>query len=474
MFATSEPNFASSFLLSAKTCAVRAVKSNPTLPNNSSYPVHPQTSQSSSPSQTFQARSTSLFCLTIEKKDGVPQPSRTPWSIWLGNLPHKVSPRDLDQFLFLNPSFLSDEIVSSILISRSKCAFVNFASLEAFNYALREWNGVPLQPKNIHCPPLVCRPARLKEESGVRGQRMAGIHREWVKQRNQNMRDDISSGSDTQDSTDSTFLFKHFPIRYFILKSNSRATLAASIQNGTWSTQLHNVAVLDRAFRTSREVYLFFSENKSGFWFGYVKLAGGLQGIRSSTSMKRSNPIYPEFLGTHYEATRNSLSPLDDSTMRGLDPSRSGRCRSAPPILFFPARIISASPSRRLPLLSSISLPLLQKEAEHEQVYTGRADTPYTRGSSSSDDTLNQSDGPQSSHYFPISWIQTRSIKFSKARHIKNHWNHNREVKVSRDGTELDPSAGEMMLNIWKESVRSHVNRRRDMRKKKGGAVRPY
>ena len=44
-----------------------------------------------------------------------------------------------------------------------------------------------------------------------------------------------------------------------------------SFQNGLWATQRHNEGVLDRAYRTAKDVYLVFSVNKSGEFYGYAR-----------------------------------------------------------------------------------------------------------------------------------------------------------------------------------------------------------
>ena len=41
---------------------------------------------------------------------------------------------------------------------------------------------------------------------------------------------------------------------------------------------------------------------------------------------------------------------------------------------------------------------------------------------------------------FKIQWIKTGSLPFGRTRHLRNPWNADREVKVSRDGTEVEPS----------------------------------
>ena len=50
---------------------------------------------------------------------------------------------------------------------------------------------------------------------------------------------------------------------------------------------------------------------------------------------------------------------------------------------------------------------------------------------------------------FAVEWISTEKLPFSRIRHIRNPWNHDREVKVSRDGTELEPTVGERLLDEW-------------------------
>lgn len=42
-------------------------------------------------------------------------------------------------------------------------------------------------------------------------------------------------------------------------------------------------------------------------------------------------------------------------------------------------------------------------------------------------------------HSFRIEWIRHTPLPFSRTRHLRNPWNADREVKVSRDGTEVEP-----------------------------------
>lgn len=75
---------------------------------------------------------------------------------------------------------------------------------------------------------------------------------------------------------------------------------------------------------------------------------------------------------------------------------------------------------------------------------------------------------------FRVEWIRTERLPFFRTRHLRNPWNHGRQVKVSRDGTELEPSIGQQLLEEWDKpppspadvpeasSLTSSTRRRRD------------
>lgn len=54
---------------------------------------------------------------------------------------------------------------------------------------------------------------------------------------------------------------------------------------------------------------------------------------------------------------------------------------------------------------------------------------------------------------FQLQWIKTERLPFYRTRHLRNPWNHDREVKVSRDGTELEPSVGQALLEEWDKVI---------------------
>ena len=52
-------------------------------------------------------------------------------------------------------------------------------------------------------------------------------------------------------------------------------------------------------------------------------------------------------------------------------------------------------------------------------------------------------------HPFKIDWISTEKLLFHRTRGLRNPWNQNREVKIARDGTEIEPSVGRRLVNLF-------------------------
>jgi RNA recognition motif-containing protein len=274
-----------------------------------------------------------------------PPPHRSPWVMWVGNVPADATQEELWEFFSCDPGGgdSSEEaatfgaVVSIFLIARSNCAFINYSDESSLEAAIKTFHGKRLRPNDPQCPMLVCKVRRSTDDlkSGVGGQRGTGMHKQWVKEQRKlqqsqpgiladaSQSDDASissqsvldlvdrvgsvsfdpnqpqerrttkqsSSSESYTSTSSSLLGEHFPTRYFILKSLSEVCpshhtfinclldarcsyqrdLEISVQGGLWATQKHNELILDRAYRTSRDVFLIFSVNKSGEFYGYAR-----------------------------------------------------------------------------------------------------------------------------------------------------------------------------------------------------------
>lgn len=50
---------------------------------------------------------------------------------------------------------------------------------------------------------------------------------------------------------------------------------------------------------------------------------------------------------------------------------------------------------------------------------------------------------------FNLEWLSNDRLPFLRTRGLRNPWNSNREVKVARDGTELEPSVGKRLISLF-------------------------
>jgi len=63
---------------------------------------------------------------------------------------------------------------------------------------------------------------------------------------------------------------------------------------------------------------------------------------------------------------------------------------------------------------------------------------------------------------FKIEWLATNRLPFYRTRGLRNPWNSNREVKIARDGTELETSVGRRLIQMFSQTqapaeVRQHM-----------------
>ena len=53
---------------------------------------------------------------------------------------------------------------------------------------------------------------------------------------------------------------------------------------------------------------------------------------------------------------------------------------------------------------------------------------------------------------FKIDWLSTNRLPFYRTRGLRNPWNANREVKIARDGTELETSVGRRLVQMFQRA----------------------
>jgi len=256
------------------------------------------------------------------------------------------------------------------------------------------------------------------------------------------------------------------------------------VKTGTWRTQRHNEPVLgmncsqielmsDQAFRTSQEVFLIFGANKTGEFFGYAKMAEHIDKEKAqkwSAASKSSSK--PQTIKEEECRARGGSEPIRPTYF--LSASQNHIALTSPGELSpthedfpFPADgRANTDPTRRRPRADSGSRactleadhkslptgPLPTRSAEHEaerQQAGGSSSRPTEKGSDGvlrKDTALTPAERGELSEVadeegspFRIDWVKVGRLPFNQTKHLRNPWNADREVKVSRDGTEVEP-----------------------------------
>ncbi|KAG6898403.1 hypothetical protein C0992_004114 [Termitomyces sp. T32_za158] len=492
-----------------------------------------------------------------------PPSYRSDWVMWAGNIPTNAVHNELWRFFTSFPESTSDAsaksgVLSIFLISRSNCAFINYEEESYLKVAIDHFNGCSLRPGDPRCPKLVCRMRNTDDDlkAGVGGQRGVGMHTLWVKERKDKSILRTEASSDSHDapsmlpdksprsissdgasgtrhrpqsmtssssytSTNSSFLARFFSQRYFILKSLTQvmiiflfqsmrhclttlvqADLDFSKENGLWATQRHNEEILDQAFRTSQNVYLIFSANKSGEFYGYARMAGPIRrgghkvtwALRNSeTSSSRPSSFSAGSVrgdGSAHASTQdgnlyftavsnrlvdNATFSMTEGTPKGGSDTSSVRyfenVHSAPAELEIvhkktTPRASSGRNSLDYPLLTPLMCDEptpddfeLDSMAPVRAMRSKRRESPleivveeaerHGDDATSAKDVEKREKRDDWGQPFKVEWLSTEKISFQKTRHLRNPWNHMREVKVSRDGTELESTVGRKLISDW-------------------------
>ncbi|KAG0275226.1 hypothetical protein BGZ95_009058 [Linnemannia exigua] len=415
------------------------------------------------------------------------KPKELDKAMWVGNVLNDTTVAELKAIFEAEPTEAEGDIphdipeasssrgsrnlsfnVSIFILSKSNCAFVNYTTHEAVDRAVQRFHDREFKSTRLVCRPrkdpvpdpysnkshLSGRfqqqqqqhqhPSHLVEpmgyynnsnnnnnESPAISQRMesGGAHPELseVQSRLERMRlegspllDSSSSGGEgsspagsghgkrkpktSQKKFRSSSSLGYAESRYFIMKGLNEEDLKLSAQFGLWATQEHLVPILNDAFMNSKNVYLVFSANKSGEFFGYARMM--------------------DLISTENEAA--------------IMASREDR-------IWQPALEIPISPEMKAAVLEEIE----QAAKEGRQLTYDEAEA------ISRESTTTKTWGIM----FPVKWIDVHKVPFTRTTHMLNPLYENREVKVSKDGTEVDPTVGEQLVSLFKKTATSRKGR---------------
>ncbi|KAG0354047.1 hypothetical protein BG005_006776 [Podila minutissima] len=386
---------------------------------------------------------------TLQKK-----PKELDKAMWVGNVLNDTTVAELQAVFEAPPAEAEGDIPHDIpesifILSKSNCAFVNYSSHEAVDRAVLRFHD-----KEFKNTRLVCRPRKdpgADSYTSLKASNTGRFHHQQhhpghlfmpepayygdhlldartdrsehsslseVQMRMDHMRldgsplpDSSSSGGEgpltlahlkykdraNSKKSRSSSSLGYPDSRYFILKSLSEEDLKLSVQYGVWATQDHLVPVLNEAFNTTKDVYLIFSANKSGEFFGYARMMGMIS------------------------------KELEDE----MDAANSDK-------IWQPAIDLPLSPELKASMLVAVE----EAEKEGKQISTEEAEKIAIAS------TTTKSWGIK----FPIQWIHVHKVPFSKTARMYNPYYENREVKVSKDGTELEPSVGQQLMALFQKS----------------------
>lgn len=190
------------------------------------------------------------------------------------------------------------------------------------------------------------------------------------------------------------------PDRFFICKSLTVHDLKSAKTTGQWATQVHNRDKFNEAFKTSENVYFVFSANRASSFYGFARM--------TSPIPDEVQPVAPS-------------EPSEDNTV-----VEHVNAYNKDGVTYPEGRIV--------------------KDTVRGCIYWESMDQDFEQVEADIDE--NCWTAPCS-----IEWLSGDSqVLFSRARQLRNPLNANKPVKIARDGTEIAPSVGRQLCELFDES----------------------
>ncbi|KAL6403054.1 hypothetical protein AUP68_12386 [Ilyonectria robusta] len=354
---------------------------------------------------------------TERRQSAVRGPPRKPrqsgHAIWVGNLPPQIDLMSLVHHICQEASGLE----SLFLISKSNCAFANFKDEDTCMAAQQKLHDSKFQSVRLVSR---LRKSTVEGATGVTAPTGPAVVMNLASKNEQSLDPLPSDVGSSSPAVEQVTQLQPSPLgevetaqkdKFFILKSLTVEDLELSVRTGIWATQSHNEESLNNAFKTADNVYLVFSANKSGEYFGYARM----------TSQINEDPA----AAIEFAPKTASTSDLDLPKAIPTEPTEhapKGRIidDSARGTIFWEAE---RDESDNLSDTESISS---DKSAGGEEEATKTWGKP-----------------------FKLEWLSTTQLPFYRTRGLRNPWNSNREVKIARDGTEIEPSVGRRLIGLF-------------------------
>ncbi|RCI07939.1 hypothetical protein L249_5844 [Ophiocordyceps polyrhachis-furcata BCC 54312] len=341
------------------------------------------------------------------------KPRQSGHAIWIGNLPPQTELMSLVHHVCK----VTEGLESLFLISKSNCAFANFKDESTCLGAQQK-----LHDSKFISVRLVSRLRKNTVEgaSGITAPTGPSANAVSTADAAQDS-PGVDSRSPASDARSPSPAAKaktsaggdgaSFNERFFILKSLTMEDLELSVRTGIWATQSHNEESLNTAYKNYDNVYLIFSANKSGEYFGYARMVSEIN----------DDP-----------AAAIEFAPKSQSTST-LDLPKA-----------IPTEATDYAPKGRI--IDDSARGTIFWEADREDSESG-SDNASVVSSSKSMGT--EEETKTWGKPFKLEWLSITRLPFYRTRGLRNPWNSNREVKIARDGTELEPSVGRRLIGLF-------------------------
>ncbi|KAK0126338.1 hypothetical protein ONS95_007947 [Cadophora gregata] len=342
------------------------------------------------------------------------KPRQSGHAIWIGNLP----PQTGLMSLVLHVCKEAVGLQSLFLISKSNCAFANFKDEAACAAA-----QVKIHDSRFQTVRLVSR-LRRNSVGTAAGVTVPTGPAALTPPSNPTVARSTTPDSDTKSkegeeeateskTTDETSGSSGAKDKYFIVKSLTVEDLELSVRNGIWATQSHNEEALNKAYQTADNVYLVFSANKSGEYFGYAKM----------------------------------ISPINDDPAAAIEFAPKAHTVEDPELpKAIPTPASEYAPKGRI--IDDSARGTIFWEVERDET-EGADEEDESQSNRSDEDPDSKASSKAWGKPFQVEWVSTTRLPFYRTRGLRNPWNSNREVKIARDGTELEGAVGRRLLSLF-------------------------
>ncbi|CAI6098278.1 unnamed protein product [Clonostachys chloroleuca] len=347
------------------------------------------------------------------------KPRQSGHAIWIGNLPPQTDLMNLVNHVYS----LIPGLESLFLISKSNCAFANFKDDATCVEAQQKLHDSKFQSvrlvsrlrKNVAdstsgSPALQGLPSP-KPNSTVDGDESSSVI-------SPSEPDPSPSASTSSLRKGSTTTDGGQQDRFFILKSLTVADLELSVKTGIWATQSHNEQSLNDAFKTADNVYLIFSANKSGEYFGYARMLSEMD----------EDPAAAIEFAPQTQATDDTDLPKE-----------------------IPTEATEFAPRGQIIDDSARGTIFWQVDRLESEIGSDKESDAGSTKSNEEEEEESKTWGKP----FKLDWLCTTRMPFYKARGLRNPWNSNREVKIARDGTEIEPVIGKRLIGLFNRHQRT-------------------